>query len=79
MSRRLWIPTVMILRYRLKGSAEILETVLDSITITATPTDWDKAGKPIAFRVVFFINGWQELPVHEMTNFHEFIVQEVSQ
>ena len=79
MSRRLWVPTVTILRYRLKGDAEVLEMVIDFITITATPTAWNAEGAAIAWRVVFFINGWQELPIHEMTDFHEFVVQEVSQ
>jgi len=79
MSLRLWVPTITILRYRLKGSVEVLEIVLDSITIAATPTAWNAEGAPIAWRVVFFINGWQELPIHEMADFHEFVVQEVRQ
>lgn len=73
MSARLWVKSFQVLRYRLKGSPEILAEIVRTLVVNAIPTEWDKTGKPVAFRVVFVINEWHEFPIHEMTDWHEFV------
>lgn len=69
--------TQQVLRYRMKQTVEVLEIVVASLTVIATPLTFDKDGEPLTFHVDLFINEWFTLAVHDVCDWHEFESVEV--
>ena len=69
---KFWVPTVTVLRYRLKGETMLYVVVVQTLDVQAPPTAWNAEGKATAWRVVLHVNGWWDFPVHEMTDWHCF-------
>lgn len=74
---KFWKKTKQVLRYRVKQTVEILEIEISSLEITATPLTFDTEGNPLTFHVEMKINEWFFLAVHDVCDWHEFIVVEV--
>ncbi len=74
--KKLYVKLQQVLRYRMKGTVDVLEVAITSIEITATPVAWKKDDEgndvPTAWRVKMFVNKWLELYIHEATDWHEF-------
>ena len=74
---RFYKPTQTVLRYRMKREPEILEIVVTTLVRIATPIAWNDKGEAIAWHIELQINEWLFLAVHDVCDFHEFVVEEV--
>lgn len=71
-------PLRQLLRYRMKGEAEILSVVVNSLRVDSKPVAWNSKNEPTAWRITLLLNEWLFLAIHDATSWHEFSMVEAA-
>lgn len=75
--RKIWVPTITILRYRVKGTSEIVAVDATGFSINAIPVEWNDRGDPVRWHVEIIHENFVFTPC-DVADWHEFATVEKS-